>query len=307
MKQLLILSGKGGTGKTTIASAFIRLSGAKVYADCDVDAPNLHLVLGQSSEPERTDYYGLPKAEIDSTLCIRCGQCKRNCKFDAIMEDPDYRVDAFSCEGCGVCVAVCPAGAILLRPAISGELMLYTDDDRVFSTAQLKMGSGTSGKLVTEVKKQMKLASRNVDLVIIDGSPGIGCPVISSLSGVDMVLIVTEPSISGIHDMERILKTARTFQTEVAVCINKYDTNLENTKKIEAFCSRERLSYVGRIPFDPDAVKAINNGQTIIDMDCASGLAAKSVYEKTVKLLFTENENTNSKVDYLSTGSRIIL
>lgn len=289
MKQLLILSGKGGTGKTTIACAFIRLSGAKIYADCDVDAPNLHLIMGQSSEPERTDYYGLPKAEIDSEICILCGQCKETCGFDAVMNDPGYRVDAFSCEGCGVCAAVCPAGAILLKPAISGELMLYTDRDRVFSTAQLKMGSGTSGKLVTEVKKQMKLASRNADLVIIDGSPGIGCPVISSLSGVDMVLVVTEPSISGIHDMQRIIKTARTFQTEVAVCINKYDTNPVNTKKIESFCSTERLSYVGRIPFDPDAVKAINNGQTIIDIDCASGFAAKSVYEKTIKLLFTEN------------------
>ncbi len=286
MKQLLILSGKGGTGKTTIASAFIRLSDAKVYADCDVDAPNLHLIMGQSFKPERTDYDGLPKAEIDSTLCIRCGQCKENCKFDAIIEDPDYRVDPFSCEGCGVCAAVCSAGAILLKPAIAGELMLYTDRGRVFSTAQLKMGSGTSGKLVTEVKKQMKLASGNTDLVIIDGSPGIGCPVISSLSGVDMVLVVTEPSISGINDMERIIKTARTFQTEVVVCINKYDTNLENTKSIEAFCNREDLSYVGRIPFDSDAVKAINRGQTIVDIDCTSGRAVKSVYAKTMKILF---------------------
>lgn len=291
MKQLLILSGKGGTGKTTIASAFIRLSDAKVYADCDVDAPNLHLILGQDSKPVRTAFYGLPKAAIDSALCIRCGRCKEVCRFDAIIESPDFRVDEFSCEGCGVCAAVCTAGAISLNPAIAGELILYSDRDRVFSTAQLKMGSGTSGKLVTEVKKQMKTASNDANLAIIDGSPGIGCPVISSLSGVDMVLVVAEPSISGISDMERIIKTARMFQTEVTVCINKYDTNLENTKRIEAFCKREKLSFVGRIPFDPDAVKAINKGLTIIDIDCASGRAAKKVYEKTMQLLFKEGRS----------------
>lgn len=298
MKQLLILSGKGGTGKTTIASAFIRLSGAKAYADCDVDAPNLHLIMGQSSEPVRTDFYGLPKAEIDSTICVRCGQCKKVCKFDAVIEDPDYRVDGFSCEGCGVCAAVCPAGAILLKPAISGELMLYTDKNRTFSTARLKMGSGTSGKLVTEVKRQMKMASGNADLVIIDGSPGIGCPVISSLSGVDMALIVAEPSISGISDMERIIRTAETFQTKTVVCINKYDTNLENTIKIEAFCLARDLPFVGRIPFDSDAVKAINNGQTVVDIDCASGRAVKSVYEKTMKLLFKSKRTGGIPYDH---------
>jgi MinD superfamily P-loop ATPase len=286
MKQLLILSGKGGTGKTTIASAFIKLSQTKAYADCDVDAPNLHLVMNHQNAPKRTDYYGLPKAEIDPALCIQCNLCAQNCRFGAISVDPEYRVDPFSCEGCGVCELVCPVGAVSLKPAVAGELMLYLDD-AVFSTAQLKMGSGTSGMLVTEVKKQLQSAAKTAEMAIIDGSPGIGCPVIASLSGVDMVLIVAEPSISGISDMERIIKTAATFQTKIAVCLNKYDTNIQNAEKVESFCKERGIPFIGRIPFDTNAVKAINNGQTIVDLDCPSGQAVREIYNKTMHLLFT--------------------
>lgn len=295
MKQLLILSGKGGTGKTTIASAFIKLSVAKAYADCDVDAPNLHLIMAQNIEPERTDYFGMPKAEIDVDKCIECGLCKENCRFDAISDENGFKVDSFACEGCGVCEAVCPADAVSLKPAVAGELMLYADNNKVFSTAQLKMGSGTSGKLVTEVKKQMKTAaSADTKLAIIDGSPGIGCPVIASLSGVNMVLIVAEPSILGISDMERIIKTAETFRTKIGVCINKHDTNSANTEKIEEFCKEKGLPFTGRIPFDPEAVKAINNGQTIVDVDCPSGSAVKEVFNSTMKLLFKESDGAET-------------
>ncbi|MBP7294025.1 ATP-binding protein [Veillonella sp. YH-vei2232] len=294
MKQLLILSGKGGTGKTTIASAFIKLANAKAYADCDVDAPNLHLITEQSSQPRKTDYYGLPKAEINPELCIECDRCRQNCRFDSISVDKKYKVDPFACEGCGVCKAVCPVEAISLKPAVAGELMLYANEGEVFSTAQLKMGSGTSGMLVTEVKKQMKSEIVNGNLAIIDGSPGIGCPVIASLSGVDMVLIVAEPSISGISDLERIIKTAAKFGTMTVICINKFDTNVENTEKIEALCKKQRLTFMGRIPFDSNAVKAINNGRTIVDIDCASGAAVKAVYNKTMKLLFEEGGGLRS-------------
>ncbi|HHU53702.1 MAG TPA: 4Fe-4S binding protein [Clostridiaceae bacterium] len=286
MKQLLVLSGKGGTGKTTIASALIKLANAKAYADCDVDAPNLHLITTWATEPDKTDYYGLSKAQINDELCIRCGQCVKYCRFYAISNHDNYSVDPFACEGCGVCEYVCPVKAITMLPSLDGEMMLYSDNKKVFSTAQLKMGSGSSGLLVTEVKKRMKSAAVNARLAIIDGSPGLGCPVIASLSGADMVLIVAEPSISGISDLERIINTAANFAIKMAVCVNKYDNNIENTEKIEEFCKKQKLLYAGRIPFDRDAVKAVNNGQTIVDIDCRSGTAVKEIYHKLMNVFF---------------------
>jgi len=289
MVELLILSGKGGTGKTTVAGAFIRLAGAKVFADCDVDAPNLHLIMDWAQDPEHADYYGLPKARIDPEKCIGCGLCRENCRFDAVLPDGDvYKTDDFACEGCGVCALVCPAEAVSMEPAAAGDLMLYKEDGTVFSTARLKMGSGNSGMLVTEVKTRMKEAAEDAAFAIIDGSPGIGCPVIASLSGVDMVLIVAEPSVSGISDMDRIIKTAGIFKTKIAVCVNKYDTNPENTAKIEAYCNERGLPFAGKIPFDPEAVKAINNGKTIADVDCPSGRAVREVYRKTMDLLLDD-------------------
>lgn len=286
MRQLLILSGKGGTGKATIASAFIKLLNAKVYADCDVDAPNLHLVMNQSTVPKRTDFYGLPKAEINRDLCLQCGLCEQYCRFDAIQIDKEgcYEVHYYECEGCGVCEAICPVEAVSLQPAIAGDLMLYVDDT-VFSTAQLRIGAGNSGLLVTEVKNKMKSVDIDAELAIIDGSPGIGCPVIASLSGVDMVLIVAEPSISGLSDMERIIKTAEGFQLKIAVCTNKYDSNIEITEKIEAWCREMGLPYAGRIPFDSQAVKAVNNGLSVVDVDCPAGRAVKDVFRRTIKIL----------------------
>ena len=290
MKQLLILSGKGGTGKTTIASAFITLSTPKAYGDCDVDAPNLHLVTDWNVEPKKSNYYGLDRAVIDDKLCCQCDLCRQNCRFDAIFIDSSgiYKVDPYACEGCSVCECVCPEDAIDMRKSVDGELMLYKNDKQLFSTAMLKMGSGTSGLLVTEVKKQIKADdAKESDLAIIDGSPGIGCPVIASLSGVDMVLIVAEPSISGISDMERIIKTAAQFGVKIAVCTNKYDTNLVNAERIEKFCSNNNIPFVGRIPYDPIAVKAINSCKSIVEIDCPSGKATTKLYGRTIELLFS--------------------
>ena len=291
MKQLLILSGKGGTGKTTIASAFIRLGDIRAYADCDVDVPNLHLVMEQSSPPEQSDFYGLDKADIDISLCIKCDLCRQRCRFDAIDIDDkgEYMVDSYACEGCSVCEAICPSQAITMKPSIAGELILYRDET-VFSTAQLRLGSGNSGLLVSDVKKQLKSAVDDVDLAIIDGSPGIGCPVIASLSGVDMVLIVAEPSLSGISDMERIIETARGFQTRIAVCINKYDTNLSIAEKIKGFCDDNNLPFVGEIPFDREAIRATNDGRSIVDIDCAAGRATSAIFDRTMDIIFDEME-----------------
>ena len=300
MKQLLILSGKGGTGKTTIASAFIELSQAKAFADCDVDAPNLHLIHRDFETESEFDYFGMDNAVIDPQKCINCGLCKDSCRFDAIHWTYEHSVDTYACEGCGVCEMICPVDAIQMVRKKAGDLRVF-DGQSIFSTAKLKMGSGTSGLLVSEVKKKLKEAIVDsawvVPLVIIDGSPGIGCPVISSISGVDMVLIVTEPSVSGISDMKRIIATAQIFNPKLAVCINKYDTNPLLSDEIENYCIQNQLSFVGNIPYDTQAVEAINEGVSIVSKPSAAGEAVKRVYEQTIELLFEESSETLFKIN----------
>lgn len=288
MKQLLILSGKGGTGKTTVASAFIKISKARSYADCDVDAPNLHLTMNKEKAPEQSDFFGLDKAFISEESCIKCGRCQEVCRFDAIDNVDDcYKVNAAACEGCAVCSLVCPTESISMMKAAAGRLMLYEEKDEVFSTAELNMGSGNSGLLVSEVKKRMQNKAQS-DFAIIDGSPGIGCPVIASISGVDLILAVSEPSVSGISDLERIIQTAKVFGVKTAVCINKYDTNETITKEIEQFCSKNDIAFMGKIPFDNSAMEAINAGKTVADIDCPARYAIEEVYAKTFKMLSEE-------------------
>ena len=229
----------------------------------------------------------MDKASIDYSKCIDCGECLKHCRFDAIEKKDRYIINPFACEGCSVCQYVCPVNAITMNNDIAGELMLYKDE-AVFSTAQLKMGSGTSGMLVSEVKKSLRENVVGAELAIIDGSPGIGCPVIASITGVDFVLIVTEPSISGISDLKRIVQTARHFKTKVAVCINKFDTNIDNANLIQNYCKEQDIPFVGNIPFDKEAVTAINKGKSIIDTKTISGEATKQVYQNTIKILFEE-------------------
>ncbi len=236
MKRLLILSGKGGTGKTTTAAAFIRFSGARAVADCDVDAPNLHLVMEQRTEPAVTEFLGGQKAAIDGTRCSGCGICMEHCRFHAVqMEGGLCRINEYACEGCGVCEYVCPEKAISLNTDVAGERKFYQDEG-VFSTAVLKMGRGNSGKLVTEVKMAMLKHAPDTEISVTDGSPGIGCPVMASVSGMDLVLVVAEPSLSGISDLKRLVKTAETFQTRLAVCVNKWVVSPEHTRELEGFC-----------------------------------------------------------------------
>ena len=293
MRQLVILSGKGGTGKTTVASALIRLSGARACADCDVDAPNLHLVNNRYSSSESAPYYGLPLADIDPALCTACGVCQMNCRFGAIIPGAPHRVDPYACEGCGVCMLVCPTDAISMKPHEAGTMTLYTQEDRVFSTAQLRTGAGTSGLLVSQVKKRMnEAANQDVPLAIVDGSPGIGCPVIATLSGADVTLIVAEPSLSGISDLERIVKTARGFGVRIAVCVNKANINSEKTEQIRRYCERENIFFAGAIPYDPLAIEAVNRGQSIADIPCPSGKAVREIYRKILPWL--EREQTGA-------------
>lgn len=284
MKQLLILSGKGGTGKTTVASAFIEMGKGRAFADCDVDAPNLHLVISRLAEPLKTDYYGFGKATIDQETCVRCGLCEENCSFGAIK---DFSIGEFECEGCGVCVEICPVQAITMRDHVSGDMMLYKNDESVFSTAQLKMGSGASGKLVTAVKQQMTQEAPDSELAMIDGSPGIGCPVIASISGVDVVLIVAEPTISGMHDMKRIIETSKHFGVNCAVCINKFDVNEDTANEIESYCKGLSVPVIGRIPYDETVIKAVNNCQSIASYpESPAGKAIASIWDNISKIIY---------------------
>ncbi len=285
MKRLLILSGKGGTGKTTTAAAFIDFSKALAFADCDVDAPNLHLVTSMNVPGQSRAYFGSKKAHIDSDLCVGCGSCLNACRFGAIADtDGKLAVRDFACEGCGVCTHVCKTGAVTMRADEAGEVTLYRDQ-RIFSTAKLKMGRGNSGKLVTEVKSQLKEQAADCPLQIIDGSPGIGCQVIASVAGVDMALIVTEPTVSGLSDLKRLIKTTDTLNVKTAVCVNKSDISLERTEEIRDFCFRSHIPFLGTVPFDEKVSCVINSGRSIADIDCPARSALFEIYNKTMNIL----------------------
>ena len=284
MKRLLFLSGKGGTGKTTTAAAFAYFSGAKALADCDVDAPNLHLVTQLTTEPAVSDFIGAEKAVVDPSRCIGCGLCAEKCRFDAIAPDGNYyKVNEYACEGCGVCTYVCPQQAVSMQTDVAGQKQLYQESEQTFSTARLKMGRGNSGKLVTEVKLALLRNAPECQLALIDGSPGIGCPVIASVSGVDMVLVVAEASKSGISDLQRLLKTAETFRVPLAVCVNKWDVSPAHTKEIQAYCAAQNIPFVGKIPYDRQAGKAINHGQSLASCPGAAADALYQVYCRTME------------------------
>ncbi|MDY0138987.1 MAG: ATP-binding protein [Candidatus Izemoplasmatales bacterium] len=284
MKKILILSGKGGTGKTTVASNFINISKARVFSDCDVEAPNLHLVSMLSNVQNRENYYGLDKSVINQDKCIQCGICQSYCRFNAIsFVNGTYLIDPHMCEGCGVCNYVCPEKAIDFVKSVDGETMLYKED-KVFSTATLKMGSGNSGLLVTKVKKQMQDYIKDDDLVIIDGPPGIGCPVIASMSGVDLILLVAEPSVSGISDLQRIIKTAASFHLKTAVCINKFDLNKKLSHDIISYLKANDIDYAGEIGYHQEIIDSINKGETL-PINTQAYKDIKKIYDFTVNLL----------------------
>lgn len=263
MKQIVVISGKGGTGKTVLSACFASLSRNAVLADVDVDASNLHLLLHPEIQ-ERHIFKSGQKARIDVEKCTGCGLCLPTCRFDALVEDDTGRVsvDPLSCEGCGVCFHVCPVQAVTMEIPTSGEWYVSKTKYGPFVHARLGIAEENSGKLVTEVrKKARKIAEKEGrDLLIMDGSPGIGCPVIASLAGTDLALVVTEPTPSGSHDMERIVELARHFKIAAACCINKYDLNHDNSDGIERWCNAQSIPLVGKIAFDPAVTESVVRG-----------------------------------------------
>lgn len=283
MKQLVVLSGKGGTGKTVLSACFAVLASNKVMADCDVDAANLYLLLHPEIQ-ETHSFFGMNKARIETEKCTECGQCAEVCRFDAILQTQtgDFWVDRISCESCGICSLICPAEAIPMEKNQSGEWYLSRTSYGPFVHAKLGIGEENSGKLVTEVRKNAKeLAEKTgMDWVIIDGPPGIGCPVIASLSGSDLTLVVTEPTPSGMHDMKRVIQVASHFGIKTACCINKYDLNVTNTRQIQDWCDKNSVSVVGKIPYDDSVTKSMIQGKPLVEyIDNPTTRAIKDSWE----------------------------
>ena len=274
MKEVVILSGKGGTGKTSIVGSFAAIAQNKVMADCDVDAADLHLLLNPSIR-EKYEFHSGEVAVIDKDKCIECGLCERLCRFDAIH---DYVIDPVSCEGCGFCSHICPVDAITMNECKAGDWFISDTRHGPLVHARLGIAQENSGKLVALVRQQSKkLAEKNgLDYVISDGPPGIGCPVISSLSGVSLALIVTEPTLSGMHDMDRVLAVCKHFGVSAMVCINKYDLNDMNTVAIHEYCREKEVEVAAMIPFDNVVTEAMVNGVSVVEQQ-SDGRVAREI------------------------------
>ncbi|MGD1974456.1 MAG: 4Fe-4S binding protein [Desulfobacterales bacterium] len=271
MKELIVISGKGGTGKTSLISGFASLAENKVLCDADVDAADLHLIMNPDVI-QRTDFQSGNTAVINKDSCTECGLCREMCRFSAI--SAQYEVSSIDCEGCGVCVHFCPERAIDFPLNTCGEWFISDTRFGKMVHARLGIAEENSGKLVTLVRQEArKLAeAKNLDLILTDGPPGVGCPVIASIGGASAVLIVTEPTVSGKHDMERVAQLAAHFKIPALVCVNKFDLNLELTREIEKYAEEKEITCLGRIPFDPIFTKAMIQAQTVFEYDGQSNV-----------------------------------
>ena len=266
IKELIVISGKGGTGKTSLLGGFASLANDAVLCDADVDAADLYLIL----EPEikkRQDFQEGHRAIIDPDRCTECGLCRDLCRFNAIT--PDYKVDPIDCEGCGVCVYFCPEDAIDFPIKTCGELFISDTRCGPMVHARLGIAEDNSGKLVTLTRKEARelAKKRGLNLILTDGPPGLACPVIASIAGATAVLIVTEPTLSGHHDMDRVVELANHFEIPASICINKYDLNPDMAGVIEQYAKERGLPILGKIPFDPIFTKAMVQKQTVIEYD----------------------------------------
>ncbi|MBT3225431.1 MAG: 4Fe-4S binding protein [Deltaproteobacteria bacterium] len=264
MRELVIISGKGGTGKTSLTAAFASLAENMLLCDADVDAADLHLLMNPTIQ-ERYDFQAGNQAIIDPSLCCECGICHDLCHFDAI--STDYQVDRLSCEGCGVCVDFCPVKAIDFPIKTCGEWFVSDTRFGPMVHARLGIAEENSGRLVSLIREESKKRAQDSksSMIITDGPPGIGCPVISSITGATAVVIVAEPSVSGVHDMERVVELATNFRIPVMICVNKYDLNLKQTLAIENFARDKEIRFLGKISYNPVFTKAMIQGETIFE------------------------------------------
>ena len=283
MRELIVISGKGGTGKTSLTAAFAALAENRVLCDADVDAADLHLLMAPDIKM-RSDFQGGGVAVINKEKCSECGLCRDLCRFEAINDN--YEVDPIGCEGCGVCVDFCPEQAIDFPVKTCGEWFISETRFGPMIHARLGIAEENSGKLVTLVRQEAKKTAEtnNHHLIITDGPPGIGCPVIASIGGASAVLIVAEPSVSGIHDMERVAQLAAHFKVPGMVCVNKFDLNLDQTQAIEDLAKNMQMSVLGRIPFDPIFIESMIQGQTIFEYNKESetSLAVKQIWNEII-------------------------
>jgi MinD superfamily P-loop ATPase len=288
VKQLAIISGKGGTGKTSLTAAFASLTQNAVFADCDVDAADLHLILKPQIK-KTIKFQGLKIVSIDKNLCIDCKKCFESCRFNAITKEIDLFKE--TCEGCGVCAYVCPVHAITLVNRDSGCAYLSETRFGPMAHAVLNTAEESSGKLVTLVRTIASdiALERKKEIILIDGPPGIGCPVISSITGVDLVMIITEPTFSAIHDLERVLGVAQHFHIPAVVCINKESINIDNTEKIKQYCKENDIPIVGTLPYDTIVTQAMIREQSVIEFsNDRLSRKVREMWTKILKLLKTD-------------------
>ena len=281
IRELVVVSGKGGTGKTSVTAAFASLAQNSVLCDADVDAADLHLLMAPTVR-KKTDFMGGCIAEIRKEDCVECDRCRELCRFDAISED--YVVDPIDCEGCGVCVDFCPEQAIDFPIQKCGEWFISDTRFGPMVHARLGIAEENSGKLVSLVRQETKKLAeeRGFELILTDGPPGIGCPVIASVGGATALAIIVEPTVSGLHDMQRVAELAVHFKVPGLVCVNKYDLNIEMTEKIEAYGLERNMTLLGRIPFDPIFTKAMIEGKNVLEHapDSQAALSIKEVWKK---------------------------
>ena len=303
MKELVIISGKGGTGKTSLTAAFASLAFNHILCDADVDAADLHLLMNPKKLTTH-DFMGGGLAEIRQEDCTNCGTCRELCRFDAISDT--FEVDPIGCEGCGVCVDLCPEQAIDFPIQKCGEWFLSDTRFGPMVHARLGIAEENSGKLVSVIRQQAKnLAEQHSrELIITDGPPGIGCPVIASISGATALLIVVEPTVSGRHDMQRVAQLAQHFNIPTMLCINKYDLNPDVSTSIEKDAQSHNIELMGRIPFNPDFTKAMIKGQNIFEYDSSPELV-KVVTDIWTKIINSEHLNSNTKKPFLTTINQL--